>query len=83
MTKQFVMSKFATVEDLEKAKEAHMTRMYQLYETGEIDEDYAMYIMKNGDPTEYVICNGKTLLAAMEDGYLLDEFLEQYRPLSA
>lgn len=38
-------------------------------------EEYAEYIMDNcgGDR---VICNGDTLLAAQEDGYLFEEFLE-------
>ena len=37
---------------------------------------YAEYIMKNGDPSERVICNGDTLLEAQEDGYLFDQFLD-------
>ena len=41
---------------------------------GDFDEEYADYIMKNcgGDR---VICNGDTLLCAMEDAYLFDEFV--------
>ena len=37
-------------------------------------DEYAQYIMNNcgGDRT---ICNGDTLLEAMEDGYLFEEFL--------
>lgn len=38
---------------------------------GESDE-YAEFIMANGDR---LICNGDMLLAAVEDGYLFDEFL--------
>lgn len=36
---------------------------------------YAEYIMDNCDG-ERIICNGDTLLEAIEDGYLFDEFLE-------
>ena len=38
-------------------------------------DEYAQFIMNNcyGERT---ICNGDTLLAAMEDGYLFEEFLE-------
>ena len=38
-------------------------------------DEYADYIMEFGNCAEYVICNGDTLLQAMEDGYLLDEFI--------
>lgn len=44
------------------------------YAAGKLDEVYANYIMENGDPTERCICNGDTLITAMEDGYLLNEF---------
>lgn len=43
-------------------------------------EDYAEYLMANADPTEVVICNGDTLLDAMESGYLFDEFLTSRLP---
>ena len=45
------------------------------FDNGELDEQYADYIMDNcvGDR---VICNGDTLTEAMEDHYLLDSFLE-------
>lgn len=36
--------------------------------------EYADYITENNDVR--VICNGDTLLEAMESGYLFDEFLE-------
>ena len=39
-------------------------------------DEYADYIYENGDTDCYLICNGDTLLAAMEDCYLWDEFLE-------
>jgi hypothetical protein len=39
-----------------------------------ISSEYADYIMDN-TTGERVICNGDTLLAAQEDGYLFDEFL--------
>jgi hypothetical protein len=38
--------------------------------------EYSEYIMKNGDNGERAICNGNTLLEAMEDGYLFTEFLK-------
>jgi len=37
--------------------------------------DYGGYIMANADPEQVVICNGDTLLAAMEQEYLWPEFL--------
>jgi hypothetical protein len=37
-------------------------------------EEYADYIMSNGS-ADRVICNGDSLLCAIEDGYLFDEFL--------
>ena len=41
-------------------------------------EEYANYIQQHADLSEVVICNGDTLLQAMEAGYLFDEFLETY-----
>lgn len=38
-------------------------------------DEYAAYIMENSKG-ERVICNGDTLLEAMEDGYLFEEFLD-------
>jgi hypothetical protein len=38
-------------------------------------DEYAEYIMQNGDPEGFVICNGDSLLTAMEAGYLFKEFL--------
>jgi hypothetical protein len=37
-------------------------------------DGYAEYIRKNADDSR-VICNGDTLLEAMEDEYLFDEYL--------
>ena len=45
------------------------------YVAGDLDEPYADFIMEHGDPSERVICNGDTLLEAMEEGYLLNEFI--------
>ena len=45
-------------------------------EDGDYDSDaYAEFIMDNcgGDR---IICNGDTLVCAMEDGYLFDEFVD-------
>jgi len=38
-------------------------------------DEYAEYVMQNGDPEDFVICNGNGLLEAMETGYLFKEFL--------
>ena len=40
---------------------------------GEFYEEYAEYIMKHAGDRR-VICNGDTLLEAMEDGFLIEEF---------
>lgn len=42
---------------------------------GDWDTEYAKYIMDNcgGDR---IICNGDTLIEAMEDGYLLEDFTD-------
>jgi len=40
-----------------------------------LEDQYAEFIMANGSNGDRVICNGDTLLEAMEDGYLIDEFL--------
>ena len=39
------------------------------------DGEYAEYIMANADSEEVVICNGDTMLDALEQGYLWKEFL--------
>lgn len=52
-------------------KVATLTQMEELQES----EGYAEYIMNNCGG-ERVICNGDTLLEAIEDGYLFDEYLE-------
>ena len=38
-------------------------------------DEYAEYVMQNGNPEDFVICNGDGLLEAMEAGYLFKEFL--------
>lgn len=55
--------------------EEQLAILEERYDDGELDEQYADYIMDNcaGDR---VICNGDTLTEAMEDHYLLDSFLE-------
>lgn len=45
------------------------------FDNGELDEQYADYIMMNSGG-DRIICNGDTLTSAMEDHYLLDSFLE-------
>ena len=39
-------------------------------------DEYAEYVMQNGDPEDFVICNGNGLLEAMESHYLFPEFLK-------
>jgi hypothetical protein len=40
-------------------------------------DEYAAYIMAAAaDPSRRVICNGDSLLAAQEDGFLFEEFLQ-------
>ena len=45
-----------------------------LYMDSELDGAYARFIMTQADPTERLICNGDTLIEAMEDEYLFEEF---------
>lgn len=52
-----------------------MSTPTQKFENGELDSEYAEYIMNNCHG-ERIICNGRTLLDAQESHYLLDEFLE-------
>lgn len=44
------------------------------YDAGKLDAEYAEYIMEHA-AGDRVICNGDTLTAAMEDQYLLEDFL--------
>lgn len=46
------------------------------FETGNLDDEYAEYIMDKAQG-QRMICNGHTLLAAMEDGYLYDDFKDK------
>jgi hypothetical protein len=52
-----------------------MKTIEEQFDNGELDSEYAEYIMDNcgGDR---LICSGHTLLLAQEDGYLAAEFLE-------
>lgn len=45
------------------------------FELGCLDTEYAEYIMKHcrGDR---MICNGDTLIQAIEDGYLAEDFID-------
>lgn len=49
------------------------TEFDRAFDNYELEDKYADYIMEHA-PGDRVICNGDTLLAAMEDGYLLDGF---------
>jgi hypothetical protein len=48
----------------------------ELFESGALDDEYADYIMENSCASERIICNGDTLIEAMEDGYLMESFLD-------
>ena len=39
-------------------------------------DEYAQYIMANGDAAHRMICNGSMLLESMEQGYLFEEFAQ-------
>jgi hypothetical protein len=40
----------------------------------DLHDKYMEYIMENADPSEVTICNGDTLIEAVERGYLFEEF---------
>lgn len=46
-----------------------------LFDSGKLDDEYSSYIMEHcgGDR---IICNGDTLIDAIESGYLYDEFID-------
>lgn len=46
--------------------------------SNELQDLHMEYIMENADPSERIICNGDTLLVAQEDGYLYEDFREDY-----
>lgn len=48
--------------------------LIERYDDGELDTEYVEFIMEHslGDR---VICNGDTLLSAIEDLYMFDEFI--------
>ncbi len=47
----------------------------QEVESGKYDDQYADYIMEHSSG-DRLICDGDTLIVAMEDGYLFDDFVE-------
>jgi hypothetical protein len=40
----------------------------------DLHDKYMEYIMENADPSEVTICNGDTLIEAVERGYLFEDF---------
>jgi hypothetical protein len=40
----------------------------------DLHDKYMKYIMENADPSEVTICNGDTLIEAVERGYLFEDF---------
>ena len=50
-------------------------RIEKLFDNGKLDEQYAEYIMDNcGD--RVVVCNGDTLIVAMESMEFAEEFID-------
>ncbi len=45
------------------------------FENGDLDEQYAEYIMEHAGG-DRIICNGDTLTCAMEDLYLAEDFID-------
>ena len=45
------------------------------FEAGDLDDEYAEYLMQHA-VGDRIICNGDTLISAMEDGYLAEQFKE-------
>jgi len=43
---------------------------------GDFDAEYAEFIMEHGDNSERTICDDDTLINALEDGYLFEEFVD-------
>jgi hypothetical protein len=64
-----------------------MLKQKRIATSSELDDlwydGYGEYIMKNADPADYVICNGDTLLTAMEARYLWTEFLDSLNLVEA
>ncbi len=54
-----------------------MTKVKQNLDDLMYSEEYANFIMEHSKG-DRVVCNGDTLLEAMEAGYLFEEFLEVY-----
>jgi len=40
----------------------------------DLHDKYMEYIMENADPSEVTICNGDTLIEAVDRGYLFEDF---------
>lgn len=51
------------------------TEFDEASETYEMDDAYGEYIMEHS-AGDRLVCNGDTLIRAMEDGYLWDSFKE-------
>jgi hypothetical protein len=56
-------------------KRSSKMTVQEKFEQGLLDDSYADFIMDHGKG-DRVICSGDTLLDAMEDGYLIEEFLK-------
>jgi hypothetical protein len=46
------------------------------FDAGYLDDLYAEFVMNNAIGSGRIICNGDTLLVAMEDHFLLDAFAD-------
>ena len=45
-------------------------------EEGKFDVEYAEYILNHADRSVVLICNGRMLTVAMEQGYLFEDFID-------
>jgi hypothetical protein len=58
-----------------KGSEMDRKEIQDKVEAGDYDTEYAEYIMDHGHG-DRVICNGNTLVLAMEDFYLWEDFID-------
>lgn len=48
-------------------------------EEGKFDAEYAEFINAHADSSVVMICNGQSLIMAMESGYLFDDFVDSWQ----
>lgn len=69
------ITNYAATKQFASKEEYLLSKIQTKFENGELDDEYAEYIMNNCHG-ERIICNGDTLLEAQESHYLLEAFLE-------